>query len=89
LSNGLSGSNWMLGVAGALLVRPWLWPIAVAEMSALAPPGWWRRWPPVPRPAPKWLAFRLETQYGSGRSSPDARDVVAWLEWCRSTRRTW
>jgi hypothetical protein len=78
----------MLGVAGVVLVRPWLWPIAVAELSALALPGWWRRWPPIPRPAPKWLAFRLETQYGSGDTSPAPHDVVAWLEWCRSTRRT-
>jgi hypothetical protein len=88
VTTGRTSLDWLRGAALAVLVRPRLWPIALTELVALASPGWWRRWPPVPRPAPKWMAFRLETQYGSVDASPEPRDVVAWLEWCRSARGT-
>jgi hypothetical protein len=36
-------------------------------------------------PDPDYLAFRLDTQYGSGpaAATPDPRDLVEYLEWCR------
>jgi hypothetical protein len=33
-------------------------------------------------PDADYLAFRFETQYGAG--TPDPRDLVAYLEWCRA-----
>ena len=61
-------------LVGALARRPWLWPDAVMEAVRLAPPGWWRRWPPVPLPDAALWRFRMETAYGgSGDRVPDAR----------------
>ena len=68
----------------AVVRRPRLWPTAVIEVAVLARPGWWRRWPPVPRPDEKYLRFRLETAYGED-ASPRVADVLRYLEWCRGT----
>ncbi|MBS1838161.1 MAG: hypothetical protein JST64_10755 [Actinobacteria bacterium] len=79
---------------GPLLRRPDLWPTAVRQASVLAAPGWWRRAPFLPLPAPDYLRFRLITAYGGdgaapGRGDPDGaaatgRDLVAYLAWCRT-----
>ena len=74
-------------VARALLRRPDLWGAALAQGARLAPPGWWRRWPPLPLPDPAYLRFRLQTAYGDPEQPPAPEDVVAWLEWCRDLRR--
>lgn len=71
-----------------MLPHPELWATGVVQLLRLAAPGWWRRWPPVPRPDAAWLAFRMETQYGSPHASPEREDVVAWLRWCRELART-
>jgi hypothetical protein len=76
-----------LPVVGAVLVRPSLWVTAVRQLFALAPRGWWRHWPPLPRPDPGYLRFRLVTAYGTTERAADPDDVVAWLRWCRSWRR--
>jgi hypothetical protein len=67
--------------------RPSLWSIALVESIAMAPRGWWHRWPPAPVPSARWLAFRMETAYGDKGARPRSDDVVAWLEWCRRSRR--
>lgn len=74
-------------VAVALVGRPWLWPVAVVTVLRLARSGWWRRWPPVPRPDPDYWRFRMETAYGgNGEGSPEPGDVVGYLRWCRRRR---
>ena len=75
------------GVVAAVLVRPWLWPVAARQALALAPHGWWRRPPYVPLPDPSYLAFRLETMYGDSTRLPAPADVVAYLRWCRMHRK--
>lgn len=82
-----TGRAWWLGAASAVGHRPSLWLTAAVELAALAPSRWWRRWPPVPAPSPEWLAFRMETAYGDAAARPSPEDVVAWLDWCRSSRR--
>jgi len=78
----------LLGAAVAVGVRPWLWPAAVAEVARLAPPRWWRRWPPVPLPDGALWRFRMETAYGgSGDATPSAEDVVSFVAWCGAMRR--
>ena len=67
----------------AVARRPHLWPAAVRQGWRLAVPGWWRRWPPRPRPDPAYLRFRLQTAYGDPAARPDPADVVGYLEWCR------
>ncbi len=44
--------GWLVPAALAVARRPRLWPVAVRQTLRLARPGWWRRWPPVPRPRP-------------------------------------
>ena len=66
----------------AVLRRPDLWPAALR----LVPPGWWRRWPPLPVPPRGYRRFRTETMYGAdGWLEPD--DLVLYLEWCRAMHR--
>lgn len=71
----------------AVVTRPWLWPVAVRQALALAPPGWWRRPPYLPRPDPSYLAFRLETMFGDSSRAPAPDEVLAYLRWCRMQRR--
>lgn len=67
----------------SLLARPWLWRAA----AGLVPPGWWRRWPPLPVPSRAYLRFRLETMYGETTNGEAvgfrAADLIQYLEWCR------
>jgi len=78
---------WTFWARAALLVgaRPRLWATALRQLLRLARPGWWRTAPFLPLPDPDYLAFRLETQYGTGAAAgaPDPRDLVEYLEWCR------
>ncbi len=73
-------------MAKAVVVRPSLWPVAARVLARLAAPGWWRRWPPLPLPAEGYWRFRLETAYGGPGDDRclEARDVVSYLEWCKS-----
>jgi hypothetical protein len=81
------GRAWWIGAVVAVARRPALWPIALVETLAMAPRNWWRHWPPVPVPSPRWLAFRMETAYGDVAARPLPADVVAWLVWCKVSRR--
>jgi hypothetical protein len=78
---------WSFWARAAWLVacRPRLWATALRQGLRLARPRWWRRAPFLPVPDPDYLAFRLDTQYGSGPAAapPDPRDLVEYLEWCR------
>jgi hypothetical protein len=79
--------RWWAGVVRRLVVRPGLWGTAVATALRLAAPAWWRRWPPVPAPAPAYARFRLVTAYGEAAPAPPAADVLTYLTWCREQRR--
>ncbi|MFM7616846.1 MAG: hypothetical protein ACKO72_05225 [Actinomycetes bacterium] len=73
-------------IVTAVLAHPSLWPTAIGQAWRLAPAGWWRRPPFLPRPDEGYLAFRLETQYGRD-AAPAAADVVSYLRWCRDEAR--
>lgn len=79
------GGQWRTAVA--IIMQPRLWATALRQLCVLAPPGWWRLRPPLPRPDPGYLGFRLLTQYGDMSHSPEPADVVAYLQWCRAMRR--
>jgi hypothetical protein len=52
----------------------------------VAPAGWWRQAPHLPRPDADYVAFRVSTAYGdTGR--PEAEELVDYLEWVRAHRR--
>ena len=67
----------------AIVLRPRLWPTAAVELGRMAPEGWWRRWPPLPRPDPAYLRFRMQTAYGDASAVPSEHELVDYLEWCR------
>jgi len=74
-------------LVAAVAVRPWLWLTGLAVVLRMARPGWWRRWPPVPRPDPSYWRFRMETAYGGeGDRRPPTADALAYLRWCRRAR---
>jgi hypothetical protein len=72
-------------IAAAVVVRPRLWPVAVRQWFRIAPPGWWRQRPYLPRPPRRYVEFRFETAFGDAPAR--AEDVVAYLEWCRERER--
>ncbi|MGI8809633.1 MAG: hypothetical protein ACR2KK_17690 [Acidimicrobiales bacterium] len=76
-------NGWVGPAAVAVAVRPRLWGVVVRQGWRMAGPGWWRRWPPVPRPAPEYLRFRFQTAFGDRDGGPEPAEVVAYLEWCR------
>lgn len=76
----------LLRTLAAVAIRPGLWSIAVTEVLLLAQPGWWRHWPPWPVPAPGYLRFRMHTAYGDAADQMTAREVIAYLQWCRRMR---
>ena len=79
--------RWWWRVTLAVLARPGLWLPALGQVTRLARPGWWHRWPPVPAPDAAYLRFRLQTQYGDPEREPEPEDVVAYLHWCRDYPR--
>jgi hypothetical protein len=76
--------RWVRDAAVAVARHPSLWTTALRQLAALAPPGWWRRSPHLPLPAPAYLRFRLQTAYGDPEREPDAGDVLTYLHWCRA-----
>jgi hypothetical protein len=78
---------WLARAAGAVLARPAVWGVAVAQVVRLARPGWWRRRPFLPVPDAAYLRFRLQTAYGDPDREPEPHDVVTYLHWCRGFRR--
>jgi hypothetical protein len=77
----------LVQVVVEVLRRPRLWSTAVRQYRRLVPRGWWRRAPFLPMPPRPYLRFRFVTAYGGGEVVEPlgaARDVVSYLEWCRS-----
>ena len=79
----VSSLGWVARAAAAVARHPVLWPTALRQVRVLAAPGWWRRAPHLPLPAPDYLRFRLQTAYGDQRD-PEPGDVVTYLHWCRA-----
>ena len=76
--------RWAWAAAAAVARHPSLWATGVRQVLVLAAPGWWRRRPFLPLPAPDYLRFRLQTAYGGdGSRAPDPADLVTYLRWCR------
>jgi hypothetical protein len=80
-------ARWMLRAVAALARHPGLWGTAVRQALVLAPAGWWRTAPFLPRPDPGYLRFRLETAYGGAGRPPEPADLVTYLHWCRAWPR--
>jgi len=83
----VKGARFWLPAASAVVRHPSLWAVAVVQLVRMAPAGWWRRAPFLPRPDPAYVAFRLQTAYGDDRA-PEPHDVVTYLRWCREYPRS-
>jgi hypothetical protein len=70
----------------AIAKRPSLWLTAMREGRALQPLDWWRQWPPGLGPSGDYLAFRMQTMYGSTDATIGPEELVRYLEWCRWMR---
>lgn len=70
-----------------LLLRPWLWPAALARLRSFVPDGWWRRRPFLPLPDRDLIRFRATTMYGDEQAVPAPDDVITWLRWCQAEAR--
>ena len=76
--------RWAWGAVAAVARRPTLWATGLRQVRVLAAPGWWRRPPFLPLPAPDYLRFRMQTAYGGdGERAPEVGDLVTYLRWCR------
>ena len=73
-------------VVFAVMIRPWLWAIAIGAMFALAPERWWARKPFLPIPDADVIKWRKATAYGSSSAAMTPHDVVSYLEWRRTAR---
>jgi hypothetical protein len=78
-----SPRGWVAAVV-AVAARPVLWPAALRLVVHLAPRGWWRRPPFVPRPDPAYLEFRMVTAFGPEGRTPPAPELVSYLRWLRA-----
>ena len=78
--------QWV-SIVVAVIGAPHLWATSVRQIWRLARSDWWRRAPYLPIPSAGYLAFRLETQYGSKVHGSVAEDVLNYLEWCRRMGR--
>lgn len=68
--------------------RPVLLVEGLRTWHEMVPRLWWRHWPFLPVPDASWLAFRLETGFGSAGDGPQPEDIIEVLEWNTSLRRT-
>ena len=71
----------------AVLRRPDLWSEGIRTMLAVAPKGWWRRPPFLPRPDPGYMSWRVATAHGDPGSILSPQELVAYLEWRRRQHR--
>lgn len=68
-----------------VLIRPRLWRTAIGVLRAHVVTGCGTLRQRLPHLAEDYMAFRLETQYGSSRpvTAVDAADVLKYLEWVK------
>lgn len=84
----MTDRDWLVRALIAIVRHPSLYGTAIGEARRLAVPGWWRRRPFLPLPAPDYQRFRIVTMYGgdgSARIDPD--DLIDFLRWCRERSR--
>lgn len=77
------------GAVVAVLARPSLWPAALRVLATQAEPGWWRRWPPLPRLPARYARFRAQTMWGSDTAGRlGGREAVEYLRWVAAMTRS-
>lgn len=82
-----------VGVLAAVFLRVAIrHPVLAIESARLAlattRPGWFRRSPFLPRPEPTYRDWRLATAYGRSDTEPSTKEMVEYLQWRRTLRKT-
>jgi len=71
-----------------VLRHPVLATEALRTALATATPGWFRQPPFLPRPEPTYRDWRLATAYGRSDADPSTKEMVEYLQWRRTLRKT-
>lgn len=81
----MSGRRNLARTIGSVLVRPKLWGTAIGVLRSHLVTGGGARRSRLPHLAEGYMAFRLETQYGSpgAVTTVDTEDVLKYLEWVK------
>ncbi|MDA8197598.1 MAG: hypothetical protein M0019_10405 [Actinomycetota bacterium] len=80
---------WTMVSAVAIVSKPSLYLTALLQLKAFTRRRWWASFPYLPTPSMSYLRFRMETLYGSVDALPPSKDLLEYLEWCRTQRRIW
>ena len=67
--------------------HPELWGEGVRALVAVAPRGWWRTPPYLPRPDGDYLSWRTATSQGAADVDIEPDELVAYLRWRRQQHR--
>jgi hypothetical protein len=80
-------SKLLLRIGGLCLRRPRTVVPALSAAWRFRAAGWYRRPPFLPLPPKPYMAWRLETAYGSEDAVPPAGELERYLRWSRQTER--
>jgi cytochrome c biogenesis factor len=73
----------LLRVAGLCARHPGLIGPALGAAWRFRAAGWYRRFPFLPVPPAAYMAWRLETAFGSASAVPEAAELRRYLQWTR------
>ena len=71
---------------GLALRRPHRIPAILGLGWAFRARGWYRRFPFLPWPPSEFIAWRMETAYGSADASPPADELERFVVWASRMR---
>lgn len=77
----------LLRIGGLCLRRPGAIPPAILAAWRFRARDWYRRPPFVPLPSRRYLAWRLETAYGTAAAVPPTAELERYLRWSRAAAR--
>ena len=77
----MSWAGLMLRLAGRALVHPALAVDLLRVAWRFRRRGWYRRFPFVPVPSPRYVRWRMYTAYGDEQTVPPIDDIVRYARW--------
>ena len=83
-----SRSKLLVRLAFHALRRPRLALLLLGAAWRFRARGWFRRPPFLPLPPAEYLEWRMHTAYGDEGAEPTPDELVRYLEWSASMRRT-
>jgi hypothetical protein len=81
----LQYARLLLRIGGLCLRHPGAIPLAVSAAWRFRARRWYRRPPFLPLPPREYMAWRMETAYGSADALPSRSELVRYLRWTRAS----